>query len=90
MVGGPRGGRTITIELSPEAIRARTPHPRRATVTLTRAVPRNEAGTTVSAAGPVTLRAIVGGMGRRALLLRASVAAAVKMLPASREASPDQ
>lgn len=53
---------TITIELFPPGIRARTPHLRRATITLTNLVLRNSAGTTVTLPRLVRVTGIVGSM----------------------------
>ena len=52
----------VTIQLSPPGIRARDPHLRRATVTLSNVMLRNAAGATVRVARPITLTALVGGM----------------------------
>ena len=51
---------TITVELSPPGIRARSPHLRRATVTLSNMVLQNAVGTRVRVPGPVRLIAVVG------------------------------
>jgi hypothetical protein len=53
---------TLTIAMSPEGIRARSPHLRRATLTLTNVVLQNAVGATVKVGGPVTLTAVVGAM----------------------------
>jgi hypothetical protein len=54
---------TITIELSPQGIRVRAPHLRRATLTLSDVVLQNAVGTRVRISRPVKLTAIVGSMG---------------------------
>ena len=51
---------TITVELSPPGIRARSPHLRRATLTLSNVVLQNAGGTRVTMSRPVRLTAIVG------------------------------
>jgi hypothetical protein len=53
---------TVTIELSPPGIRARARHRRRATVILSNVVLRSPTGTIVTVPGPITLRAVVGGI----------------------------
>ena len=50
---------TITVELSPPGIRARSPHLRRATLTLSNVVLQNAAGARVTMSRPVRLTAIV-------------------------------
>jgi len=53
---------SITVALSPEGIRAREPHRRRATVTMSNVVLRNANGMTVRITGTVRLTALVGSM----------------------------
>jgi hypothetical protein len=52
---------TITIELSPPGVRARSPHLYRATVRLTNGEFVNGSGARVRQSQPITLSAVVGG-----------------------------
>jgi len=54
---------TLTIQLSPPGVRARSPREYRAMISLTGAVFVNQSGTRVRQTQPIALTAVVGGWG---------------------------